>query len=216
MPLSMRFDPLVARAEPDLPFRLGLFGGTFDPVHRGHLHIAACACEQFSLDGVLFMPAGRPVGKAGPVRASAKDRLAMLRAAVAGEAHFDVSSLELEREGPTYTVDTLRAVRARYGARVRLFLIVGLDVAAELDTWRDAPEIADAVTVLSAKRAITADLERRLRHNGRCFDIRPIESKLIDVSSSGLRASVGRGCSIRHLVPDAVHAYIREQGLYQG
>jgi nicotinate-nucleotide adenylyltransferase len=162
------------------------------------------------------MPAGSPIGKAEAVRASAKDRCAMLRAAVADDAHFDVSTLELEREGPSYTVDTLRAIRTRYGGRVRPFLIVGSDVAADLDTWKDVAQIADEVTVLSAKRAITADLERRLLHNGRCFDIRPIESKLIDVSSSGLCASVGRGCSIRYLVPDATYRYIREQGLYQG
>jgi nicotinate-nucleotide adenylyltransferase len=213
-PLSLRFDPVIAKAQ--TPFRLGLFGGTFDPVHIGHLHIATCACEQFSLDGVLFILAGRPIRKIRGPLTDAEDRYAMLKAVVAGNPRFDVSRVELDREGPTYTIDTLRAIQERYENRVELFFIVGLDVLADIDSWKDAGEIADRVTFLSAKRAISPDLERRLVHNRECFDTHDIDSRLIDLSSSGLREWTGQGRSIRYLVPDAAYSYIKEQGLYQG
>jgi nicotinate-nucleotide adenylyltransferase len=224
--ISTRFDALVdtigvattTRGDDGAtqPFRLGLFGGTFDPVHIGHLHVAECAREQFALDGVLFIPTGQPVRKLAAGFSASEDRYAMLRAAVAGNAHFDVSRIEIDRTGTTYTIDTLRTIHERYGDRAELFFIVGSDAAADIDTWKDAGEIATLATVLSAKRVISQDVEPTLLHNGNCFDIRPIASRLLDISSQGLRERVGQGCSIRYLVPDATYAYIREQRLYQG
>jgi nicotinate-nucleotide adenylyltransferase len=212
--ISSRFDALIDSAEQ--PFRLGLFGGTFDPVHIGHLHIAERAREQFELDGVLFIPTGQPVRKLDSGFSAAADRLAMLRAAIAGNAHFDASRVEIERAGTTYTIDTLCAVKDRYGEKATLFFIVGSDAAEDMVTWKDADRIAGLVTVLSAKRAISHDVEPSLLHNGSCFDIRPIDSRLIDVSSRELRELVKRGHSIQYLVPDVTYAYIREQGLYRG
>jgi nicotinate-nucleotide adenylyltransferase len=191
-------------------------GGTFDPVHIGHLHIAECAREQFALEGVLFIPTGQPIRKLATGFSASEDRYAMLKAAIADNEHFDVSRVEIDRAGATYTIDTLRALRERYGERVELFFIVGSDAAADLNTWKDADEIATLVTILSAKRAIPQDAERSLLHNGNCFDIRPIASCPLDISSQGLRERAERGDSIRYLVPDAVFAYIRERGLYQG
>jgi nicotinate-nucleotide adenylyltransferase len=224
--VSTRFDALIdligvtATTRGDdgatQPFRLGLFGGTFDPVHIGHLHIAECAREQFALDGVLFIPTGQPVRKLAVGFSASEDRYAMLRAAVAGNACFDVSRIEIDRTGTTYTIDTLRAIHERYGDRAELFFIVGSDAAADIGTWKDAEEIATLTTVLSAKRVISQDAEPTLLHNGNCFDIRPIASRLLDISSQGLRERVGQGCSIRYLLPDTTYAYIREQGLYQG
>jgi nicotinate-nucleotide adenylyltransferase len=198
------------------PFRLGLFGGTFDPVHVGHLHIAECAREQFTLDGVLFIPTGRPVRKLADGFSAAEDRHAMLRAAIAGNARFDVSRIEVERGGATYTIDTLRILKERYGRRATLFFIVGEDAAADLSTWKDAAEIARLVTVLRAKRPISAATEPPLVHNGIRFTIRDIDSRPIDVSSRQMREWVGQGRSIQYLVPDAACAYIKEQGLYRG
>jgi nicotinate-nucleotide adenylyltransferase len=231
-PISARFDALIdmvdavaaarearearANSEAVRPFRLGLLGGTFDPVHVGHLHIAECAREQFALDGVLFVPTGQPVRKLAAGFSVSEDRYAMLKAAIADNAYFDVSRIEIDRGGTTYTIDTLRAIHERYGKRAKLFFIVGSDAADDIDTWKDAEEIATLVTVLSAKRVISKDAEPTLLHNGNRFDIRPITSCLLDVSSRRLRERVGQGCSIRYLVPDATYAYIREQGLYQG
>jgi nicotinate-nucleotide adenylyltransferase len=198
------------------PFRLGLFGGTFDPVHVGHLHLAERAREQFALDGVLFIPTGQPVRKLATGFSAAEDRHAMLKAAVAGNAHFDVSRIEIERAGATYTIDTLRTITERYGGRAQLFFIAGSDAVADLGSWKDAAKIAQMVTVLCAKRPIVGDLAPALLHNGICFDIHDIDSCLIDVSSRVLREWVGQGRSIQYLVPDAVYSYIREQGLYQG
>jgi nicotinate-nucleotide adenylyltransferase len=224
--ISARFDALIDRVgvagtardddEAIQPFRLGLFGGTFDPVHVGHLHIAECAREQFALDGVLFIPTGQPVRKLAAGFSASEDRYVMLRAAVADNAYFDVSRIEIDRAGTTYTIDTLRVLHERYGDRAELFFIVGSDAAADIGTWKDAGEIATLVTVLSAKRVITQDAEPTLLHNGNCFDIRPIASRLLDISSQGLRERVGQGCSIRYLVPETTYSYIREQGLYQG
>jgi nicotinate-nucleotide adenylyltransferase len=224
--ISARFDALIdligvaATTRGDdgatQPFRLGLFGGTFDPVHIGHLHIAECAREQFELDGVLFIPTGQPVRKLAAGFSASEDRYAMLRAAVADNAHFDVSRIEIDRTGTTYTIDTLHAIHERHGDRAELYFIVGSDAAADIGTWKNAGEIATLVTILSAKRVISQDAEPTLLHNGNCFDIRPIASRLLDISSQGLRERVGQGCSIRYLVPDTTCAYIREQGLYQG
>jgi nicotinate-nucleotide adenylyltransferase len=214
--ISPRFDaPIDACAADGEPFRLGLFGGTFDPVHVGHLHIAECAREQFALDGVLFIPTGCPVRKLADGFSAAEDRHAMLRAAVAGNARFDVSRVEVERRGATYTIDTLRILKERYGKRAALFFIVGADAAADLATWKDAAEIARLVTVLCAKRSIPATTGPPLVHNGIRFTMRDINSCPIDVSSRQLREWVGQGRSIQYLVPDAVYAYIREQRLYR-
>jgi nicotinate-nucleotide adenylyltransferase len=216
-PISPRFDGAIEAIEiSEKAFRLGIFGGTFDPVHVGHLHIAARAREQFSLDGVLFIPTGQPVRKLDGTLTAGEERYAMLRAAIDDNPYFDASRIEIEREGTTYTIDTLRAIKERYGERAECFFIGGFDATADIDSWKDSDQIAKMVTILSARRTITPDLELSLLHNESCFDILPIDSCLIDVSSSELRTLVRQGQSIRYLVPDQCYAYIREQGLYQG
>jgi nicotinate-nucleotide adenylyltransferase len=220
--ISPRFDALIDAAGDGTcdaaapPFRLGLFGGTFDPVHIAHLHIAECAREQFALDGVLFIPTGQPVRKLQTGFSAAEDRHAMLKAAIAGNAYFDVSRIELERPGATYTIDTLRAVKERYGGKAELFFIVGSDSAADLATWKDAEGIAGLVTVLSARRAALPAGECASACTSDCFDVRLIDSCLIDISSRELREWVRQGRSIHYLVPSTAYAYIREQKLYRG
>jgi nicotinate-nucleotide adenylyltransferase len=214
--ISPRFDPLIDAARE--PFRLGIFGGTFDPVHVGHLHVAECAREQFALDGVLFVPTGQPVRKQERELTPADDRFAMLKAAVAGNEQFDVSRIETDRAGTTYTIDTLRALRARYGERATLFFITGSDASSDMGTWKNANEISKLVTVLSARRvgfvnvgeAASKPAPKRIEP----FDIRTIDSALIDVSSRQLREWVSEGRSIHYLVPSVTCSYIREQKLY--
>ncbi|MDR0347588.1 MAG: nicotinate-nucleotide adenylyltransferase [Coriobacteriales bacterium] len=211
--ISSRFDALIDKG--GQPFRLGLFGGTFDPVHIGHLHVAQRAWEQFSLDGVLFVPTGKPVRKLGFKLSAAEDRYTMLKAAIAGNERFDVSRIEIERAGVTYTIDTLRVLKERFGEKLRLFFIVGSDAQLDIVTWKEADEIATLVTVLSAQRKISQDSAPLLPHNGNSFDIRHIDSCPLDVSSHELREWVRQGHSIQYLVPDVVYAYIKEQRLYQ-
>lgn len=187
--------------------RLGVFGGTFDPVHVGHLAIAHAALEALGLDRVLFVIARRsPLKERGPV-ASEAERLAMLERAIAGEPRFAVSRLELDREGPSYTVDTLAALRAAAPVD-ELFLILGGDASAELPRWRSPERIAELATIVVAERpgvpppAVPGAL--------RTFD-----APRLDISSRELRARAARGRSLRYLVPDPVHEYIEARGLYR-
>lgn len=196
--------------------RLGVLGGTFDPVHRGHLALAAAAREELALDGVLFVPAGRPWRKAGRRIASDEDRLAMLKAALEGEPAFRVSWLELEREGPSYSAETLEALRSDRPDD-ELFFIVGEDALADLPNWVRPRRILQLATLVVARRSdvpssaleeaerLQPDLSERVIW----LNMAPLA-----VSASAIRERVRRGEPIRDLVPPAVEAYIREHGLY--
>ena len=182
--------------------RLGVFGGTFDPVHVGHLVIAKAALEELPLDRVLFVPARRsPLKQRGPV-ASEADRLAMLEAAIAGDPRLGVSRVELERDGPSYTVETLEALRDQG----ELFLILGTDAYAEFGRWRDPERIRGLATIVVAARPGAPNAPP---------DVRLLDAPLLDISSRDLRARAARGRSLRYLVPEAVLRYIEERRLYR-
>jgi len=212
-PISPRFDPQIAKATQ--PFRLGLFGGTFDPLHIGHLHIAQSALEQFSLDGVLFIPAGEPAHKDNSAVLNAEARCNMLHAAIADNSNFDISRIEVDRQGTTYTIDTVRILKERYGEKARLFFIMGADMAADIGNWKNSDELAALTTVLCARRRISNKEEQAIVRNNHEFDIRFIDSALIDISSRELRECVRTGKSISHLVPSAVLSCIEKHGLYK-
>jgi len=211
--VSTRFDSQIDAAK--TAFRLGIFGGTFDPIHYGHLHIAEMARQQFELDGVLFIPTGKPVHKAHSRISDVEDRYIMLLEAIAGNKQFDASRIEIDRGGTTYTIDTIRALHARYLDHAELFFIVGSDTAADINTWKDAGEIVKLVTILCAKRADSPDEEQTTPERDWGFDPKYIEASLIDISSHELRKLVQAGRNIQYLVPDAVCSYIQKQGLYQ-
>ena len=182
--------------------RLGVFGGTFDPVHVGHLVIASAALEELPLDRVLFIPARRsPLKERGPVAGEA-DRLAMLEAAIAGDPRLGVSRVELERDGPSYTVETLEALRDQG----ELFLILGGDAYAEFERWRNPERIRALATIVVAARPGAPNAPR---------DVRLLDAPLLDISSRELRARAARGRSLRYLVPEAALRYIEERGLYR-
>lgn len=181
--------------------RIGVFGGTFDPVHVGHLAIALAALETVPLERVLFVPARHSPLKDAPV-ASAADRLAMLVAATRDEPRFVVSPLELEREGPSYTVDTLEALKGEG----ELFLILGSDALADLDRWRSPDRIRALATILVARRPQAPESGA----HARTFDAPSLE-----ISSHELRARAARGHSLRYLVPDEVWRHIERTGLYR-
>jgi nicotinate-nucleotide adenylyltransferase len=190
--------------EEALKARVGVFGGTFDPVHVGHLAIALAALESVPLDRVLFVPARRsPLKDRDPI-ASVADRVAMLQAAIAGEPRFALSRVELDRDGVSYTVDTLEALRSEG----ELFLILGSDALADLARWRAPGRIRELATILVAARPGAPEPDAV--HRARAFD-----APRLDISSRELRARAARGMSLRYLVPDAVWEQIRKRGLYR-
>ena len=192
--------------------RLGVFGGTFDPPHLGHLALAEWAREALDLERVLFVPAGQPPHKRGRHVTPARHRLAMTRLAVRGNPAFAVSAIEAKRRGPSFTVETLRALRGRF-PRAELWLIVGADSLNELHTWRAPREIVALARLAVAVRPGA----RRVAESGRRAPraVR-LENPGIAVSSSALRARSAAGASLRYLVPDAVAAYVRRHRLYRG
>ena len=230
--LSTRFDARIARASSDKPFRLGVFGGTFDPVHVGHLILAEAAYAAASLDGVLFIPTGLPVRKMTSCQASAQQRYDMLALATRDNEHFDLSRIEIDREGPTYTIDTLRALNETYGEQARLFFICGKDSTQDLYTWKEAAEIARLVTVLDAERsglwtepsvedsdASSGNVKNNAAHNNDdnkkvSFEIIPFEMPLIEVSSTCVRKRIKEGKTVRYLIPEDVERYIGEHRIY--
>lgn len=184
--------------------KIGIFGGTFDPVHVGHLAIAEAALESAKLDRVIFVPARQSPLKDREPTASAADRLAMLEAATKNEPRFSVSRVELEREGPSYTVDTLNALKAEGD----LYLILGSDALAELHRWRSPERIRALASLLVARRPGAP--EPAAGSGARAFD-----APCLDISSRELRARASRGLSLRYLVPDDVWRHIERNGLYR-
>jgi nicotinate-nucleotide adenylyltransferase len=208
--ISPRFDSLISISSE--PVRIGLLGGTFDPIHLGHLLIAEQAYSQYGLIGVLFIPTGKPAWKLDRQVSSAEDRFAMLTAATADNPHFDVSRIEIDRTGITYTIDSLQLLKAAWGDKVELCFIVGADSARELAGWRDATAISQLVTILAAGRPGTEDYSRAEAFG---FDVQPIDTVPLDISSSELRSLALDGRSLRYVVPEPVRAYIAENALYQ-
>ncbi len=185
----------------------GLLGGSFDPVHHGHLIAAARAAEALGLDTVRFIPcAAQPLKPQAPV-ASAADRAAMLELAIRCEPRFTVDTQELERPTPSYTIDTLRALRLGLPGE-RLVLLLGADAAAQLPRWRAAEEIARYAEIAVLTRPGAAEAAGG-------FVKHVVATPAIEISASDIRARVLAGKSIRYLLPEAVVDYITERGLYR-
>ena len=203
--------------------RVGVFGGTFDPPHLGHLAAAEWARDQLGLERVVFVPAATPPHKRDRTRSPVAARLAMTRLAVRGQAGFVVSDLETRRRGPSFTVDTLRALALR-APRSRWFLIVGEDNLNEFHSWREPEAILTLATLVVALRpkpvvngrgtvgGHVADVVRGMARRGAVVTL---DNPGIDLSSSAIRSRARRGRSIRYLVPPAVERYIARTGLYR-
>lgn len=190
--------------------RLGLFGGTFDPPHLGHLALAEWARDRLRLDRVIFMPAGQPPHKRRRDLLGIEHRLAMARLAVRGAAGFEVSTLEAGREGPSFTLDTLRELRLRNPGD-RWFLLMGEDSLADLPHWHEPAEVVRLATPVVAARP-GRSVPRVSRIFGR--PLRWLDNPGIEVSSSVVRARARAGRTVRYLVPDAVARYIARHRLY--
>lgn len=188
------------------PLKLGIYGGTFDPVHLGHLILAEDAREQLKLDAVLFVPCGQSPHKLGRQTASAKDRLAMLRAAVQGNDRFWISRCEIDRPAPSYAIDTVREVSEAF-PRAKLFWLLGADQLPKLATWERYRELRKLVTFAVMERG---DGAKRLPSGV----IRLPEPRRVDISASEIRDRIKKKLPIIHLVPAKVAAYIERTNLY--
>lgn len=195
--------------------RIGVFGGTFDPVHIGHLIIATELRHALQLDRLLFVPTGQPPHKADQAVSADADRLAMLELAIAGDSAFEISTIDLERDGPSYTADLLTLLSDRL-PNANLLFLMGEDSLRDLPTWRQPETIlALAELGIATRPDIDLDLaaiyERLPAAQGR---IHVVPTTLIDISSSGLRKRIREGRPIRYLVPAAVESYIMSNRLY--
>ena len=196
--------------------RVGLLGGSFDPVHTGHLILAEEAREQLDLAMVYFVPAGDPPHKRDRRLAPVAHRLRMAELAVAGNPHFQVSRADADRPGPHYTIDMVRIFKQQMPAGGELFFLMGYDSLAELPTWRKPQELLAACHLVALTRYnVPLDwnyLEAKLP--GVRERVTLLDMPEIEIASHQIRARINAGRSIRYLVPEAVCEYIREQGLY--
>ena len=200
------------------PARLGIYGGSFDPIHVGHLLLAETCRETCALDQVWFLPCGQPPHKPAGTLAPGKLRAEMVEFAVAGDPHFGVCRIELERFGPSYTVETLRQLRDEDSARELSFLM-GADSLADLPQWREPRAILELATVVAVNRGQRAppDLEVLESQLGPIVRerVQLVTMPAIDIAATDLRERVRAGRSLRFRVPRAVEEYIRQQGLYR-
>jgi nicotinate-nucleotide adenylyltransferase len=196
--------------------KLGILGGTFDPIHLGHLVAAGEAWYQLELDRVLIVPAGTPPHKPNRPISPACHRLRMLELAIAGRSPFEISRVDLDRPGPCYTVDTLKLLRAERGPSPRFFFIVGADSLVELATWYKPRQLIDlcelAVVLRPGTQVDASKLEVQLP--GLSSRIHWVHMPLLEISSSDLRMRVRNGRPISYLVPQDVEVYIYEHNLY--
>lgn len=193
--------------------RVGIFGGTFDPIHVGHLIVAETVRSDFPLDRVVFLPAALPPHKEAQDVTPAELRLRMCRAAIDGCTGFDVSDLEIRSGGVSYTIDIVyRMSASEEWKKHELYLLLGMDSLVDLGTWKDPEALLRRIPVLVAGRpgSDASDADPSFLRS-----VTFVEAPMIDISSSEIRRRVREGRSIRHRVPDGVEALIREQGLYR-
>lgn len=196
--------------------RLGIMGGTFDPIHYGHLVAAEEALVQFSLDRVMFMPTGEPARKSHREVTPAEHRYLMTVIATASNPDFTVSRLEVDRPGVTYTVDTMLELRAVYGPDTNLFFITGADAILDILTWKDSARLADTCTLIAATRP-GYDLSRISTQPGaEAFTIELMEVPALAISSTDIRARIAARRPVRYLLPEEVATYARKNRLYEG
>ena len=203
--------------------RVGILGGTFDPVHLGHLIVAEQARVRLDLDRVIFIPAGQPWLRAEQPAADGPDRLRMVELAVKSNPAFEASSQEIDRPGPTYTVDTLEVLKEELSrepdADTVLHYIIGMDALEQFHRWKDPERVVELCHLVIVNRpghqgVDVNDVVGRYPEAGTRLTL--LNVPRIEISSTEIRTRVSEGISIRYLAPDSVEEYIREQGLYRG
>ena len=209
--------PRPERTEAARPQRIGVLGGTFDPPHVGHLWLAALAADGIGLDRVLFMPAGQPPHKGQRLVSRVSDRLLMTRLAIAGEAGFELCPIELERPGPSYTIDSVEELRRAY-PDAQLFLVLAADSLEQIDTWREPDRLLEEVEWVVGPRAGSTLPDRSMledRFGAKAKRIHLLDGPALEVSSSDVRRRVAAGRTIRYLVPRDVEELILQRRLYR-
>lgn len=198
--------------------RLGIMGGTFDPIHYGHLVAAEMARAEFNLSKVLFIPTGTPPHKNRRDISAAELRYEMVKRAIQDNPAFDISALEIERKGPSYTVETLRVLRRTWPEH-ELYFITGSDALLEIFSWREAEEIFTMIQFIGAARPgfDASDFFLKVQHEHPETEgkIHYLEVPALAISSTDIRARVRRGEPIRYLLPEPVRLYLEQCGLYQ-
>jgi nicotinate-nucleotide adenylyltransferase len=205
---------------------VGIFGGTFDPIHFGHLRLAEDMADALGLGRVLFIPAGQPPHRGVP-RTGARHRLEMVRRAIADNPRFEADAREVERARPSYTVDTLGALRAELGSERPLWLLLGADAFLGLPTWHEWRRLFGLANLAVATRPGSAladggamppelkdEVARRRDVDGPAGGVLLRQTPPLDISATAIRDTLGRGGSVRYWLPDAVLDYIHEQKLY--
>ena len=198
--------------------RYGIMGGTFDPIHTGHLVVAEEVRREFNLDKVIFMPTGDPPHKDIKKVSRGKKRYEMALLATITNPYFEISRLELDRAGITYTVDTMVELKEKYGDTVELFFITGADSLLELHKWKDSEKILDTCKIVAATRpGYNIDhMEGRLKELNELHKdkINTITTPGLQISSTDIRQRVRNKMSIKYLIPESVEVYIKKYKLY--
>jgi len=201
--------------------KIGIFGGTFNPIHIGHLTIAEHACDELGLNRLLIVPAAIPPHKQGEKIVDAGHRFEMVKLATRENPKFEVSDIELKRQGVSYSVETLRIIQAKVKVLAEYDFIVGSDMVGELDTWKEIDNLIEMCTFVVAVRPgfkkknwkqMGVNLPESIRDK---VLQHTLENPMVEVSSTDIRRRVREGRSIRHMVPKAVEEYIIRQGLYK-
>jgi nicotinate-nucleotide adenylyltransferase len=197
--------------------RVGLLGGSFDPIHVGHLHVARQSRQRLDLDRVVFVPAGRPPHKPAQALTGSEHRYEMVRLALDREPQFSVSRIDLDRPGPCYSVDTVRLLQERWGPETRIYFLIGADSLADLPRWYRPRQLMELCQVVAVGRpGYRVDLTALERRTAGAPPVILLDSvPLVDVSATHIRRLVAEGRSIEGLVPPAVAAYIAAHGLYR-
>lgn len=197
--------------------KTGILGGTFDPIHTGHLILAEEVKSRLGLDEIIFIPTGQPYYKADKTISPATDRLNMVKLAISGKPYFRVMDIEIKRSGPTYTADTLNDLKLILPEKTELYFILGWDNLEALPRWHKAPEIIRLCQLVAVPRIgqVKPDVDE-LDDKLPCLQqsLIMLSKPEVDVSSSLVRERVENGQGVEHLVPEAVAAYIKEHGLY--
>jgi len=198
--------------------KIGILGGTFDPIHLGHLIVAEEVRARLELPEVIFVPAGQPWLRVSNPVLAAEHRVEMVRLAIASKPYFKLSTVEVERPGPTYTVDTITEFRERFGAEVELFFILSRGTFAELPLWKEPSRIIGMCHLIVVPRPGMPDPDMKkleVEIPGLSSQVIFIDKPEIDISASEIRDRLTCGLSINHLVPGPVASYIKEHNLYQ-
>lgn len=197
--------------------KIGILGGTLDPIHLGHLMIAEEARWRLELAQVVFVPTGMPWLKADRNITSGAHRLGMIKLAIASNPHFTVSTVDLDRPGSSYSVDTIAALRDSFGAEAEFYFIVGLDALAGLPTWKEPARLIQMCHIVGVRRPGYGERDLHsleVALPGALDQIILLDVPEIGISSTHIRARVARSLSIRYLIPEAVGEYIKAHGLY--